>query len=230
MTNRFIVIVLLVGLLGTGIWAVKNTPIDAIPDIGVNQQIVFVDWPGRSPKDVEDQVVYPLTITLLGIPGVEVIRSNSMFGFGMINIIFEDRIDFYWSRTRVLEYLNLAQKDLPKGVVPVLGPDATALGQVFWYTIENGYYCPDHPGKAYAAPGKCPEDGKPLIPSRYNLAQLRSQDWFVKFQLTAVKGVSEVASVGGYVKQYQIDVDPNKMLSYGIDMGRLIRAVKESRI
>jgi len=231
MENRFIVIVLLIGLLGTGIWAVKNTPVDAIPDIGVNQQIVFVDWPGRSPKDVEDQVVYPLTITLLGIPGVEVIRSNSMFGFGMINIIFEDRIDFYWSRTRVLEYLNLAQKDLPEGIVPVLGPDATALGQVFWYTIENGYYCPDHPGRAYDAPGKCPEDGKPLIPSRYNLAQLRSvQDWFVKFQLTAVRGVSEVASVGGYVKQYQIDVDPNKMLSYRIDMGRLIRAVKESNI
>jgi Cu(I)/Ag(I) efflux system membrane protein CusA/SilA len=231
MTNRFMVMMMVAALLGAGIWAVRNTPIDAIPDIGVNQQIVFVDWPGRSPKDLEDQVVYPLTINLLGIPGVEVIRSNSMFGFGMINIIFEDKIDFYWSRTRVLERLNLALKDLPEGVVPVLGPDATALGQVYWYTVENGYYCPNHPGEAYNGPGTCPKDGQPLVRSQYNLAELRSlQDWFVKFQLTAVKGVSEVASVGGYVKQYQIDVDPNRMLSYGIDMMRLIRAVKASNI
>jgi len=231
MQNRFIAVMFLVALLGTGMWAVRNTPIDAIPDIGVNQQIVFVDWPGRSPKDVEDQVVYPLTTNLLGIPGVEVIRSNSMFGFGMINIIFEDKIDFYWSRTRVLERLNLALKDLPEGIVPVLGPDATALGQIFWYTIENGYYCPDHLTESYGAPGKCPKDGQPLIQSQYNLAELRSiQDWFVKFQLTAVKGVSEVASVGGYVKQYQIDVDPNKMLSYGVDMTKLISAVKKSNI
>ncbi|NIO04222.1 MAG: CusA/CzcA family heavy metal efflux RND transporter, partial [Proteobacteria bacterium] len=118
LTNRFLVIAFLAAILGTGFWAIKKTPIDAIPDIGVNQQIVFVDWPGRSPKDVEDQVVYPLTINLLGIPGVEVIRSNSMFGFGMISIIFEDKVDFYWSRTRVLEKLNLALKDLPEGVVP----------------------------------------------------------------------------------------------------------------
>jgi len=231
MENRFIAVMFLVALLGTGIWAVRNTPIDAIPDIGVNQQIVFVDWPGRSPKDVEDQVVYPLTTNLLGIPGVEVIRSNSMFGFGMINIVFEDKIDFYWSRTRVLERLNLSLKDLPDGVVPVLGPDATALGQIFWYTIENSYYCPDHLTESYLAPGKCPKDGQPLIQSQYNLAELRSiQDWFVKFQLTAVKGVSEVASVGGYVKQYQIDVDPNKMLSYGVDMTKLIKGVKKSNI
>jgi Cu(I)/Ag(I) efflux system membrane protein CusA/SilA len=231
MGNRFLVLAFLAAMLGAGLWALKRTPIDAIPDIGVNQQIVFVDWPGRSPKDVEDQVVYPLTINLLGIPGVEVTRSNSMFGFGMINIVFEDKVDFYWSRTRVLERINLALKDLPKGVMPVLGPDATALGQVYWYTIENGYYCPDQPGETFKSPGKCPESGKPLVPSQYNLAELRSiQDWFVKFQLTAVKGVSEVASVGGYVKQYQIDVDPNKMLSYKIDMIKLIRAVKESNI
>ncbi|NIM97978.1 MAG: CusA/CzcA family heavy metal efflux RND transporter [candidate division Zixibacteria bacterium] len=229
--NRFIVIAFLAAILAAGLWALKRTPIDAIPDIGVNQQIVFVDWPGRSPKDVEDQVVYPLTINLLGIPGVEVIRSNSLFGFGMINIIFEDKVDFYWSRTRVLERINLALKDIPGGVVPVLGPDATALGQVYWYTVENGYYCPDHPRKTYAAPGKCPESGKPLIRSQHNLAELRSiQDWFIKFQLTSVKGVSEVASVGGYVKQYQIDVDPNKMLSYRIEMIKLIRAVKGSNV
>ncbi len=231
MANGFIVLIILFAIFGAGIWAVRNTPVDAIPDIGVNQQIVFVDWPGRSPKDVEDQVVYPLTTNLLGIPGVEVIRSNSMFGFGMINIVFEDKIDFYWSRTRVLEKLNLALEDLPEGIVPVLGPDATALGQVFWYTIENGYYCPDHPTESYDAPGNCPKDGQTLIPSQYNLAELRSiQDWFVKFQLTAVKGVSEVASVGGYVKQYQVDVDPDKMVSYKVDMPKLISAVKRSNI
>ncbi|MBW2058077.1 MAG: efflux RND transporter permease subunit [Deltaproteobacteria bacterium] len=231
MANRFIVIVFLLAIVGTGLWAARNAPIDAIPDIGVNQQIVFVDWPGRSPKDVEDQVIYPLTINMLGIPGVEVIRSNSMFGFGMVNIVFEDKIDFYWSRTRVLERINLALKDLPAGVVPVLGPDATALGQIYWYTIENGYYCPDHPNETYSSPGRCRKDGRPLVRSQYNLAELRSiQDWFVKFQLTAVKGVSEVASVGGYVKQYQIDVDPNRMLSYRIGMAKLIRAVKESNI
>jgi len=228
-SNRFMVLAFAAAFIGAGWWAMKRTPVDAIPDIGVNQQIVYVEWSGRSPKDVEDQVVYPLTTNLLGIPGVEVIRSNAMFGFGMINIVFEDKIDFYWSRTRVLERINMAQKDLPEGVVPVLGPDATALGQVFWYTIENGYYCPDHPGKVYEGAGKCPEDGRPLVRSQQNLAELRSiQDWFIKFQLTAVRGVSEVASVGGYVKQYQIDVDPNKMLSYRIDMKQLIRAVKES--
>lgn len=231
LSNRFIVIAFLAAVLGAGVWVIGETPIDAIPDIGVNQQIVFVDWPGRSPKDVEDQVIYPLTINMLGIPGVEVIRSNSMFGFGLINIIFEDKIDFYWSRTRVMERINLAQKDLPKGIVPVLGPDATALGQIYWYTIENGYYCPDQPGEAYGQPGTCPDNGKPLIRSELNLAELRSlQDWFVKFQLSAVQGVSEVASAGGYVKQYQIDVDPNKMISYGIPMKKLIQAVKESNI
>ena len=231
LSNRFLVIALLGALAAAGIWALKGTPIDAIPDIGVNQQIVFVDWPGRSPKDVEDQVVYPLTINMLGIPGVKVIRSNSMFGFGMINIIFEDKIDFYWSRTRVLERINLAQKDLPQGIIPVLGPDATALGQVYWYTIENGYYCPEHPDEIYDGPGTCSKTGKPLVRSQQNLAELRSlQDWFVKFQLSAVRGVSEVASVGGYVKQYQIDVDPNKMLSYKIPMKTLISAVKESNI
>ncbi len=231
LSNRFIVIAFMAAVLGAGVWAIKETPIDAIPDIGVNQQIVFIDWPGRSPKDVEDQVIYPLTINMLGIPGVEVIRSNSMFGFGIVNIIFEDRVDFYWSRTRIMERLNLAQKDLPKGVLPVLGPDATALGQVYWYTLENGYYCPDNPDEISARPGKCSQNDEPLIRSQYNLAELRSlQDWFVKFQLSAVQGVSEVASVGGYVKQYQIDVDPNKMISYSIPMKKLIRAVKESNI
>ena len=168
--NKFLVIAGTLLVIGAGIWAFRNTPVDAIPDIGENQTVVFADWPGRSPKDVEDQVIYPLTINLTGIPGVKVIRSNSMFGFGMINIIFEEGIDFYWARTRILERLNLAQKDLPKEVVPVLGPDATALGQIFWYTVEG--------------------DG-------YDLGQLRSiQDWYIRYSLNAVRGVSEVASVG----------------------------------
>jgi len=229
--NRYLVIFFYLFIIGWGIWAVKNTPIDAIPNIGENQVTVLADWMGRSPQDVEDQVVYPLTINLLGLPKVKAIRSDSWFGFGVINIIFEEGVDFYWARTRVLERLNVAQKDMPKEVIPVLGPDATALGQIFWYTVENGYYCPDHPQRSYEKPGKCPIDGQELVRSTYNLAKLRSlQDWYVRYQLNAVKGVSEVASVGGYVKQYQIDVDPNKLLSYGVKLSGLIMSVKRSNI
>lgn len=229
--NKFLVIAFFLLIIGWGLSALKNTPIDAIPDIGENQQIVFVDWPGRSPKDIEDQVVYPLTINLLGIPGMKVIRSNSMFSFGMINIIFEDWVDFYWSRTRILERLNFAQKDLPKGVFPQLGPDATALGQVFWYTVENGYYCPDHPKLRYQEAGICDESGKELVRSEYNLGELRSlQDWYVRYQLNAAKGVSEVASVGGFVKQYQIDVDPNKLLAFNVNLNSMFNAVRNSNI
>ncbi len=229
--NSFLVLAFFILILFISCWALTHTPVDAIPDIGVNQQVLFVDWPGRSPKDIEDQVVYPLTTNLLGIPKVEAIRSNSMFGFGMINIIFEDGVDFYWSRTRILERLSFAQKDLPTGVVPVLGPDATALGQVFWYTVENGYYCPDHLKDTYDSPGICPKDGRSLMRSKYNLAELRSlQDWFIRFQIQSCKGVSEVASIGGYVKQYQVDVDPNKLLAYHIALKDVITAVKKSNI
>jgi len=229
--NKFLIIAFFVFIIGWGYWALNKTPIDAIPDIGENQQIVFVDWPGRSPKDIEDQVIYPLTIKLMGIPGMKVIRSNSMFSFGMINIIFEEGIDFYWSRTRILERLNLAQKDMPEGVIPQLGPDATALGQIFWYTVENGYYCPDHPKLRYKEPGRCPEDGKELVFSDYNLGELRSiQDWYVRYQLNSAKGVSEVASVGGFVRQYQIDVDPNKLLAFNVNLHSMFNAVRSSNI
>jgi Cu(I)/Ag(I) efflux system membrane protein CusA/SilA len=229
--NKFLILAAFVLLIGWGYWALDNTPIDAIPDIGENQQIVYVDWPGRSPKDIEDQVVYPLSVRLMGIPGTKVIRTNSMFSFGMINVIFEEGVEFYWSRTRILERLNLAQQDMPEGVIPQLGPDATALGQIFWYTVENGYYCPDHPKKRYSDPGKCPEDGQDLILSDYNLGELRSiQDWYVRYQLTSAKGVSEAASVGGFVKQYQIDVDPNKMLAYDVNPHSLFVAVRNSNI
>ena len=229
--NKFLIIAFFVFVIGWGYWALNKTPIDAIPDIGENQQIVFVDWPGRSPKDIEDQVIYPLTIKLMGIPGMKVIRSNSMFSFGMINIIFEEGIDFYWSRTRILERLNLVQKDMPEGVIPQLGPDATALGQIFWYTVENGYYCPDHPKLRYKEPGRCTEDGKELVFSDYNLGELRSiQDWYVRYQLNSAKGVSEVASVGGFVRQYQIDVDPNKLLAFNVNLHSMFNAVRSSNI
>ena len=229
--NKFIILALFVLVIGWGYWALNNTPIDAIPDIGENQQIVFVDWPGRSPQDIEDQVIYPLSVNLMGIPGMKVIRSNSMFSFGMINVIFEEGVDFYWSRTRILERLNMAQKDLPEGVVPQLGSDATALGQVFWYTVENSYFCPDHPHLRFDEPGVCPEDGEELVLSSYNLGELRSiQDWYVRYQLNSAQGVSEIATVGGYVKQYQIDVDPNKLLAYSVNLHSMFDSVQRSNI
>ena len=229
--NKFLIIALFILMIGWGYWALDRTPIDAIPDIGENQQIVFVDWPGRSPKDIEDQVIYPLSVNLMGIPGMKVIRSNSMFSFGMVNIIFKEGVDFYWSRTRILERLNLAQRDLPEGVIPQLGPDATALGQVFWYTVENGYYCPDHPKLRYQEPGKCPEDGKELVLSDYNLGELRSlQDWYIRYQLNSAEGISEVATVGGFVRQYQIDVDPHKLLAFNVSLHHMFDAVRRSNV
>lgn len=187
-----------------GLWAITNIPVDAIPDIGEKQVIVYTEWPGRSAKDVEDQVTYPLSVSLRGVPGVKTIRASSAFGFSEVFLIFHDKVDYYWARSRVLEKLNLASQRLPVGVVPVLGPDATGLGQVFWYTVE---------GKGYS------------------IDKLRSlQDWFVRYQLNSVEGVSEVASIGGFVKQYQIDIDPNKMLAYNVHLGEVMEAVKKSNI
>ena len=188
-------------------------PVDAIPDIGENQQIVFTDWPGRSPQDVDDQITYPLTVSLLGLPGVKSIRSYSMFGFSSIYIIFEDSIEFYWARSRILEKLNsLPEGALPEGVMPALGPDATALGQVFWYTLE----------------GRDPE-GKPL--GGWDLDELRStQDWYVRFGLLAAEGISEVASIGGFVREYQIDVDPDAMRAAGVTLDQVFVAVRDSNL
>jgi Cu(I)/Ag(I) efflux system membrane protein CusA/SilA len=229
--NRGMVIALYLLIVVWGIWAVKNMPVDAIPNIGENQVIVFADWPGRSPQDIEDQVVYPLTISLMGLPRVKVVRSNSYFGFGLVSIIFEDNVDFYWARTRTLERLDEAQQSLPEGATVGLGPDATALGQIFWYTLENGYYCPDHPTVSYAQDGVCPQDGLPLERSDYDLGELRSlQDWYIRYQLSSVKGVAEVASVGGYVKQYQIDVHPDRLLAYKVKLSDIIMAVKRSNL
>ncbi|MCP3964767.1 MAG: efflux RND transporter permease subunit [Lentisphaerae bacterium] len=188
-------------------------PVDAIPDIGENQQIVFTQWPGRSPQDVEDQISYPLTVSMLGIPGVKTVRSFSMFGFSSVYIIFKDKVDFYWSRSRVLEKLNsLPQGELPDGVQPSLGPDATALGQVYWYTLE-GY----------------DEQGNPA--GGWGLNELRTiQDWYVRYALMAADGISEVASVGGFVQEYQIDTSPNAMRAHKVSLGDIFNAVRKSNV
>jgi Cu(I)/Ag(I) efflux system membrane protein CusA/SilA len=200
--NRVLVIAAFLLLGGWGYWALLTTPIDAIPDLSDNQVIVFTDWSGRSPQEVEDQVTYPLTVSLQGLPGVRVVRSSSAFGFSMINVIFEDSVDLYFARSRVLERLNLLTKGLPSGVVPTLGPDATGVGHVLWYTVE---------GKGQS------------------LQELRTlQDWFIRYQLNAVPGVAEVASVGGVVRQYQVDVDPNRLRGLRIPFSAVADAVMRS--
>ena len=200
--NRGLIVVIYLGLAAAGYWALLRTPIDAIPDLSDNQVIVFTDWSGRSPQEVEDQVTYPLVTNLQGLPGVRVVRASSAFSFSMINVIFEDNVDLYWARTRVLERLNLVTKQLPEGVTPTLGPDATGVGQIFWYTLES---------------------------DRLNLRDLRTlQDWYVRYQLNSVPGVAEVASVGGYVQQYQVDVDPNKLRGYNIPLSVVVEAVERS--
>lgn len=202
--NRFLVIFLTAVILAVACFCLKNTPVDAIPDIGEKQVIVYAEWQGRSPQDVEDQVTYPLTVSLQGTPGVKSIRSMSGFGFTMVFVIFKDRADYYWARSRVLERMTVATSKLPQGVVPTLGPDATALGQVFWYTLDaNGA----------------------------DLGQLRSlQDWYVRYQLQSVEGVSEVASIGGFVKQYQIDVFPERLRAHRVTLPDVYEAVRKSNI
>jgi len=200
--NRVIVVLIYIGVAAAGYWALIRTPIDAIPDLSDNQVIVFTDWAGRSPKEVEDQVTYPLVTSLQGLPGVRVVRASSAFSFSMVNVIFEDNVELYWARTRVLERLNLVGKQLPASVTPTLGPDATGIGQIFWYTLES---------------------------DKMNLRDLRTvQDWFVRYQLNSVPGVAEVASVGGYVQQYQVDVDPNKLRGYNMPLSMVIEAVQRS--
>ena len=195
----------------TGFLPSNPVAVDAIPDIGENQQIVFTKWDGRSPQDIEDQITYPLTTSLLGIPGVKTIRSSSAFGFSSIYIIFEEDIEFYWSRSRILEKLNsLPGGLLPKDVKPALGPDATGLGQIFWYTLEGR-----------------DQDGN--VTGGWDLNELRSiQDYYVKYALSSASGVSEVASIGGYVQEYQVDVDPELMRQYNVSLQEVVKAVKES--
>ncbi len=220
--NRLIVGLLALLLVGWGLvvapfdWKLdwierRPVAVDAIPDTGDNQQIVFTQWDGHSPQDVEDQITYPLTSALLGLPGVKSIRSSSSFGFSSIYVIFDDSVEFYWSRSRILEKLaSLPQDALPSGVQPRLGPDATALGQVFWYTIEGR-----------------DEAGNPT--GGWDLEELRSvQDWQARYALQAVEGVSEVASVGGFVKEYQVDVDPDALRVFGVTLQQVYQAVRDS--
>lgn len=223
--NRVITILILVLVV---VWGISTSPfnwhggiiprnpipVDAIPDIGDNQQIVATEWMGRSPKDIQDQITYPLTTSLLGIPGVKSIRSSSMFGMSFIYIIFDDNIEFYWSRSRILEKLNsLPPSTLPEGVQPALGPDATALGQIYWYTLE----------------GRDPATGKPT--GGWNAEELRTiQDYYVKYSLSAAEGVSEVVSAGGFVKEYQVELNPDAMRAFNVSVMDIMGAIKKSNL
>jgi Cu(I)/Ag(I) efflux system membrane protein CusA/SilA len=202
--RRLPVFLLFAALAAAGLVAVGKVPVDAIPDLGENQVIVYADWPGRTPKDVEDQITFPLSTALQGISGVKEIRGQSGFGFSMVYVIFKDNVDFYFARTRIMEKLNSVSTGLPRGVVPTLGPDGTGLGQIFWYTVEG--------------------EGR-------NLQELRSiQDWYIRYALASVEGVSEVAGIGGYVKQYQVDVDPNKIFAYELKISDIVMAIENANI
>jgi copper/silver efflux system protein len=200
--NRFVVLALYAALVAVGTWATLDIPLDAIPDVSDNQVIVFVDWPGRSPQLVEDQVTYPLASNLQGLPNLKTVRAQSMFGFSLVYVIFDDDVDIYWARTRVLERLNYIFGLLPAGAVPRMGPEGTGVGHVFWYTLRS---------------------------KEHDLAQLRAiQDWYLKLGLQATPGVAEVASIGGFVKQYQISLDPVKMASRGVSLDTVVEAVRRS--
>lgn len=202
--NKFIILIFTAFAIIWGIWSLYKIPLDAIPDLSDVQVIIYTDYPGQSPQVVEDQITYPLTTAMLAVPGSKVVRGFSFFGVSFVYIIFEDGTDLYWARSRVLEYLNFASGKLPKGVTPSLGPDATGVGWVYEYSIE---------GKGY------------------NLAELRSiQDWYVRYQLTKVPGVSEVASIGGFVKQYQVNIDPNKLLTYNISLRDVVDSIKMGNV
>ncbi|MGY4386550.1 CzcA family heavy metal efflux pump [Pedobacter sp. UYP24] len=200
--NRYIVLLIAIILFAWGTYAIRENPIDAIPDLSENQVIVFTEWQGRSPQIMEDQVTYPLVSNLQGIPKVKAIRATSMFGMSFVYIVFDDKADVYWARSRVLERLNYAQRLLPEGITPTLGPDGTGVGHILWYTLE--------------AKG-------------IDLGEQRAlQDWYVKFGLQTVPGVSEVASFGGFEKQYQINVDPHKLNYYNIPLSQVLKAVKSN--
>ena len=203
--ERLLVILFCVGVIAFGTYAARNVPVDAIPNVGENQVIVLTDWMGRSPKDIEDQVTYPLSIALQAVPGARSVRGKSMFGFSFVQVTFDDDVDFYWARSRVAEQLTTVSDSLPDEVTPKLAPDATALGQIYYYVLD-------------APPGM-------------DLAELRSrQDYFIKYALQSVEGVAEVASIGGYVKQYQIEVDPDELRYHQLPLSTVINAVKASNI
>ena len=200
--NRYIVLFAALALFLWGAYAVRDNPIDAIPDLSENQVIVFTEWEGRSPQIIEDQVTYPLVTNLQGIPKVKAVRATSMFGMSFIYLIFEDKTDIYWARSRVLERLNYAQRLLPAGLSPSLGPDGTGVGHILWYTLDA---------------------------RNIDLGEQRAlQDWYVKLALQTVPGVSEVASFGGFEKQYQITINPEKLNYYNIPLSQVLKAVKSN--
>ncbi len=201
--NRFLILIFTAIIAFGGLYTMLNTPVDAIPDLSDVQVIIFTEYPGQAPQVVEDQVTYPLTSAMLAVPFAKVVRGYSFFGLSFVYIIFEDGTDLYWARSRVLEYLNYVSKRLPPGVTPTLGPDATGVGWVFEYVLDGG--------------------------DKYDLQQLRSiQDWYLRYELMSVPGVAEVASIGGYVKQYQVEVDPNKLAAFGIPISKVKMALKRS--
>ncbi|MCK5680076.1 efflux RND transporter permease subunit, partial [bacterium] len=202
--NRFFVIIVTAIVIAAGLWAMWNTPVDAIPDLSDVQVIIFTEYPGQAPQVVEDQVTYPLTTAMLSVPFAKTVRGYSFFGFSLTYIIFEDGTNLYWARSRVLEYLNFVQGRLPSGVTPQLGPDATGVGWVYMYALTS---------------------------DRHDLQQLRSiQDWYLRYELMALSGVAEVASAGGYVKQYQVEVDPEKLRAYGLSLQHVNMAIKRSNM
>ena len=256
--NRFLVLLLTGMLIGGGVWATNNIRLDAIPDLSDVQVIIVTEYPGQNPQVVEDQVTYPLTTAMLSVPGSTVVRGYSMFELSFVYVLFDEGTDIYWARSRVLEYLNFARDRMPKGIEPKLGPDATGLGWVYQYVLYPGYYSPDHPKglfhdekedkwyakpddapekrrdelkkiRAWEKPGKDPITGKELLPANQDLAQLRSlQDWYLRYPLSAVDGVSEVAPIGGFVKQYQVVLDPQKLQAYKLPLRDVMMAIERS--
>jgi Cu(I)/Ag(I) efflux system membrane protein CusA/SilA len=256
--NRFLVLLLTLVVMILGVWGVYHIRLDAIPDLSDVQVIVVTEYPGQNPQVVDDQVTYPLASAMLAVPGSTYVRGLSMFELSFVYVLFEDGTDIYWARSRVLEYLNFARDRLPRGVEPKLGPDATGLGWVYQYVLYPGYYSPAHPKglwhdrdddrwyaspddaparrrralervRGFEAPGNCPLTGEPLLPADRDLAQLRSlQDWYLRYPLTAVEGVSEVAPIGGFVRQYQVVLDPAKLQAYALPLGTVVTAIQRS--
>ncbi len=256
--NRFLVILLTMMLAALGAWSAYNIRLDALPDLSDVQVIIVTEYPGQNPEVVEKQVTYPLTTAMLSVPGSTAVRGYSMFELSFVYVLFEDSTDIYWARSRVLEYLNFARDRLPDGVEPKLGPDATGVGWVYQYVLYPGYYSPDHPRglwldeeqekwyarqqdapekrrkhlkriRAWEKPGRDPITGSELVYSEQDLASLRSlQDWYLNYPLTSVEGVSEVAPIGGFVRQYQIVLDPQRLLAYGVTLNDVVTAVRRS--
>ncbi|HXG61036.1 MAG TPA: CusA/CzcA family heavy metal efflux RND transporter [Planctomycetota bacterium] len=248
--NKALVLFLTAIVTVLGVWAARTIRLDAIPDLSDVQVIIVTEYPGQAPQVVDDQVTYPLATAMLSVPGSTFVRGYSMFELSFVYVLFEDGTDIYWARSRVLEYLNFARDRLPKGIEPKLGPDATGVGWVYQYVLHPGYYCPEHPRgiwhdakgawfskpgeglakvRAFDTPGQCPLDGRDLVPANQDLAQLRSlQDWYLRYPLTAVEGVSEVASIGGFVRQYQVVLDPNRLLAYKLPLKDVVMAIERS--